>query len=163
MTYAARMAGETQGAPRREQRAGQDSRSRDALRETARINSYTEPTNVLSAADAGNGTATITMAAHKRVYPVQGVHDVPDLVLSNPVALTGAPLGTAGFVYYDDPTLLNVTPTLVFTTVQKEAQVGYAAGRHLVGSITTPAAGGTATSGGGGSLPPGGGGGGALP
>ena len=39
-----------------------------SARELARINSYTSPSSVLSAADVGTN-ATITVAAHTRVYP----------------------------------------------------------------------------------------------
>jgi hypothetical protein len=131
-----------------------------AARETSRLASYTVPTNVLTATAPG-ATATITMAAHKRVYPVQSAIDVPDLDV-NLRTLAGLPLSTTGWVYYDDPTLTDPDPVLQFTTDQRIAQVGYAPGRHLVGKITTPAGGGGGTSGGGGVLPPGGGGGGDL-
>src|SRR5688572_13093168 len=52
-----------------------------AAREAGRIGSYTAPTNALSAADVG-ATATITIAAHTRIYPVRGTVDVDDVNLT---------------------------------------------------------------------------------
>lgn len=124
-----------------------------AARELARINSYPNPTDVLSAADVG-ASVTVTMAAHTRVYPVQGSIDVPDKAL-NLRTKTGLSFSTKYWIYYDDTTLNDATPTLQATTSVDEAQVGAAAGRHVVGVITTPADGGGSTSGGG-YLPPGG-------
>ena len=127
-----------------------------AARELARINSYTDPTNVLTAADVGSD-ATITIANHDRIYPVQGTIDVPDLAIIGGT-LTGRAFSTVYYVYYDDATLADTTPTYVSTTDAATAQVGAASGRHFVGVITTPTDGGGGTGGGGGS-PPGGGGG----
>lgn len=132
-----------------------------AARELARINSYTDPSVVVSAADAGTD-ATITIAAHTRIYPVQGTIDVPDVVIPAPVDLTGLAFSTLYAVYYDDLTLADTTPTYVSTTDLAAAAVGAAPGRHFVGTITTPADGGGGTTGGGGT-PPGGGGGEYLP
>lgn len=130
-----------------------------SARETARLTSYTDPTNVLSAADVGT-TATITIAAHDRIYPVQGTVDVPDLsILAGSVALLL--FSTEYHIYYDDTTLADTTPTFQATTDRATAQVGAAAGRHFVGTISTPADGGGGTTGTGG-FPPGGGGGGVL-
>jgi hypothetical protein len=129
-----------------------------AARESARINSYPNPGSVLSAVDAGS-TATATLAAHTRVYPVQGTIDVPDVTFTNlPVDFTGLPFSTRHWVYYDDTTLTNTAPTFQITTSAVTAQVGTAAGRHFVGYIDTPADGGTGTSGVGGGTPGGGGG-----
>lgn len=131
-----------------------------AARETARINSYPDPTNNLAAEDAGT-TATITVAPHTRVYPVQGSVDVPDVgILAGSV--TGLGFETEYHVYYDDATLADTTPTFQATTDRATAQVGAATGRHFVGTITTPADGAGGTTGTGG-FPPGGGGGGVLP
>lgn len=124
-----------------------------AVRESARINSYTTPTNVLTAADVGS-TATITVAAHTRVYPVQGTYDVADVSVGGGT-ITGLAFSTEYAVYYDDTTLASTTPTYQATTTIKNAQVGAAAGRHFVGTVTTPADGGGGTTGGGG-YPPGG-------
>lgn len=116
-----------------------------AAREAARISSYPNPAAVLSAADVG-ATATITVAAHTRVYPVQGSVDVPDVAVGGGT-VTGLAFSTEYFVYYDDTTLASTTPTYQATTTAATAQVGAAAGRHYVGSITTPADGGGGTSG----------------
>jgi hypothetical protein len=138
-----------------------------SFRETARINSYPDPSTVLSGSDEAVG-ASITIAAHTRVYPVQGSIDVPDLVIPAPVTLTVEANGTTGIanavqysVYYDDTALTDTTPAykaVQTATNHADAQAGAAAGRHFVGVITTPAngAGGTTGTGGG---PPGGGGG----
>lgn len=129
-----------------------------SYREAARINSYQNPgAGILSASDAGT-SATITIATHTRVYPVEGGIDVPDVIITGG-SLTGLAYSTTYFVYYDDTTLASTTPTFVATTSSATAQVGSAAGRHFVGYVTTPASGGGTTSGGG-SAPPGGGGGG---
>lgn len=132
-----------------------------AAREMARLTSYTAPTNVLTAADVGSD-CTITVAAHTRIYPVQGAIDVPDVsILAGSV--TGLAFSTLYYVYYDDTTLADTTPTYVATTNIATAQAGVAAGRHFVGEVTTPADGGGGTSGTGGGRPPGYGGGGAIP
>lgn len=117
----------------------------------ARITSYTSPTNVLTAADVG-ATATISIAAHTRVYA--GATDISILAAS----ITGLAFSTGYFVYYDDPTLSDTTPNFVATTSAQTAQVGAADGRHFVGYIMTPADGAGSTGGSGGA-PPGGGGG----
>lgn len=113
--------------------------------------SYTTGGALLSASDAGTD-ATITVAGHTRYY-----ND-----LTPPVAITGAVLAglaysTLYYVYYDDETLSDTTPAFVATTVATEAQANAAAGRHAIGSVTTPASGGGSSSGGG-YVPPGGGG-----
>lgn len=133
-----------------------DAKAVAASREAARLASYTVPTVVLTAADVGSD-ATITIAAHTRVYPVQGTYDVPDVSISAG-SITGRAFSTKYWVYYDDTTLAATGPTFVSTTTQLTAQMGTAAGRHLVGVVTTPADGGGGTSGSGG-LPPAGGGG----
>lgn len=288
MTYAARMAGETQGRPQRiPQRLPLDTRGLHALREAARINSYTNPGDVLSALSraelvtngtfdtdttgwtAGNSTLSVVagrlrvtktvagvagsaeqtipvvagqvytltgttiggtaparirvgstlhgaeygeignnatdsitftatgtsvyivcyaydavtvdlyaefddvsmvigstpgtgmlieIAAHERIYPVQGIYDIPDLAIEAG-SIGGAPESTRVWIFYDDPTLLDPTPVFQFTTVAEDGQVGAAVGRHALGYIDTPASGGT-TSGGSGSGVPGGTGGG---
>lgn len=136
-----------------------------AAREAARINSYTTPTVVLSAEDAG-ADAKIVVLPHTRVYPVQGTVDVPDVEIDEngpgsgvAAEITGLAFATTYYVYYDDTTLADPAPIFVATEDSLEAQVGFAPGRHLVGVVTTPADGGTSTSGSGGSTPPGGGGG----
>jgi hypothetical protein len=136
----------------------------DAAREAARINSYPNPgVGIVTASDAGTD-ATVTIANHTRVYPVQGSIDVPDVAITGG-SITGLAYTTTYFIYYDDTTLADTTPTFHATTVSADAQVGAAAGRHFVGYVTTPASGGGSTSGGGGAPPGGGGGGsgGAIP
>lgn len=128
----------------------------------ARIDSYTLPTNVLTGVDAG-ASASIQTANHTRVYPVQGNADYTvDVAIAGIADITGLAYTTTYYVYYDDDTLSDPTPVMHATTVQRDAQVGAAPGRHFVGTVTTPAAAGAPTGGGGG-YPPGGGGGGALP
>lgn len=93
-------------------------------------NSYPS-TNPLSATDAG-ANATITIAGHNRIYGD-----------GTTVAITGGSLtalaySTEYFVYYDDPTRAGGAVTFVSTTsATTAAQTG---DRHLVGSVTTPAA-----------------------
>ena len=127
-------------------------------REAARIASYPNPGSVLSAADVGTD-ATITIANHTRVYPVQGSIDVPDVSITGGT-ITGRAFSTRYYIYYDDTTLAVTAPTFLSTTTSATAQVGAAAGRHFVGYIDTPADGGGGTSGQGGGPPGGGGGGG---
>ena len=136
-----------------------------AVRETARINSYADPSGVLSGKDQAVG-ASIEIAAHTRVYPVQGSVDVPDVVIPAPVSLTLEADGVTGIVnsvqysvYYDDTTLADTTPdykAVQTATSHADAQPGAAAGRHFVGVVTTPANGAGDTTGTGGG-PPGGG------
>ncbi len=127
-----------------------------AQRDIARITSYTAPTNVLTASDAGT-TATISVAAHDRVYP--GV--IADVAITAG-SVTGLLFSTKYGVYYDDATLAATSPTFIATTDFETAYVGAGASRHFVGVITTPADGGAASSGSGGT-PPGGGGGELIP
>lgn len=110
--------------------------------------SYTAPSMVLSAADAGTN-ATITVAGFVRHY------DDGTQVNVAGGALTGQPYGTVLSVYYDDPSRTNTKPVMVATANDAEARHNFAPGRHFVGTVTTPAAGAPPTSGG--STPPGGG------
>lgn len=127
-----------------------------AVRETARINSYPNPGTIVSAADVGTD-CDIVIANHTRVYPVQGSVDVPDVAITGDT-IHGLAFTTQYWIYYDDTTLADTTPTFQATTVSATAQVGAAAGRHLVGFVTTPADGGAPAPGGGGGTPGGGGG-----
>lgn len=143
---------------------GAQSDATASYREAARINSYPNPgVGIVSASDAG-ASATVTVTGHTRVYPVEGGIDVPDVAISGG-SITGLSYSTTYYVYYDDTTLADTTPTFAVTTNPASAQVGAAPGRHFVGFVTTPASGGTTTSGGGGAPPGGGGGGtgGAIP
>lgn len=136
-----------------------------SYRETARINSYPDPATILTGTDETVG-ASITIAAHTRVYPVHGTVDVPDVVIPAPVTLTTEADGVTGIVnavqysvYYDDTTLADTTPAykaVQTATSHADAQPGAAAGRHFIGAVTTPANGAGGTSGVGGG-PPGGG------
>lgn len=136
-----------------------------SARELARLNSYPDPSNVLTGTDEAVG-ASITIAAHTRVYPVQGTIDVPDVVISAPVTLTleadgvtGIVNGTKYSVGYIDTTLTDTTPNyfaVPTATRHAEVQPGAAAGMHFLGVVTTPANGAGATTGTGGA-PPGGG------
>lgn len=128
----------------------------EAKRNTARINSYTLPTNVLHGVDAGSD-AKITIDAHTRVYPDDGELVVPDVSIGA-TELTGLAYSTQYYVYYDDPTLSDTTPAFQTTIVPSDAQVGAGPARHFVGVVMTPSSGGGSTGGGGGT-PPGGGGG----
>lgn len=129
-----------------------------SARETARITSYPNPGNILSATDNG-ASATITISNHVRVYPVQGSIDVPDVSITGD-ALAGKTSGVRHWVFYDDTTLADTTPNFQTTTSSATAQAGAAAGRHIVGYVDTPAAGGGGTTAGTGGGSPGGGGGG---
>lgn len=119
-----------------------------ARREDARTSSYPSSGSILSAADVG-ASATITVAAHTRIYPGADIADVA--IAGGTVA--GLGFSTAYFVYYDDTTLASTTPTFQATTTAATAQVGAAPGRHFVGPITTPADGGGGTTGSGGQPP----------
>jgi hypothetical protein len=127
-----------------------------AARESARINSYPNPGSIVTASDAGSN-ATITIANHVRVYPVQGSIDVPDVSITGG-SLTGLAYSTLYYLYYDD-----IEPSQHDTDLRchdnaATAQVGAAAGRHYVGRVTTPAAGAPPSTGSGGGTPGGGGG-----
>lgn len=100
-------------------------------RETSTLiaNSWTEPTQVLSATEAA-GVATITVIDHERVYP-DGVR----------VAVTGVAIGalvtdTPYFLYYDDLDRSDTTPTIIATLDPLVAQDGV--DRHALGRIRTP-------------------------
>lgn len=126
----------------------------DAKRLTARVNSYTVPTDVLTAVDAG-ATATITIAAHQRVYSTDSGLSIPTVSVLT-ADITGLAFATLYYVYYDDATLADTTPTFTTTTTAATAQVGAGSSRHFLGYITTPVDGGGGTGGDGGT-PPGGG------
>ncbi|MES2904335.1 MAG: hypothetical protein V4696_09145 [Pseudomonadota bacterium] len=88
--------------------------------------------NPLSATDAG-ANATINVAAHTRVYG-----DGTTLAIAGPTTLTGLAYSTLFYVYYDDATRADTTPTFLTTT--SPATAAQSGDRHLVGSVTTPAA-----------------------
>lgn len=115
--------------------------------------SYTVPSDILSAIDAGDGTATIKVAEHIRRYTDLAYADV----LIAAVDLPGIPYNVSQAVYYDDPTLADQTPVMIATADIAEAQVGVQFGRFSLGVVVTPAAAGAPPSSGGGYSPPGGG------
>lgn len=100
----------------------------------------------------------VEIAAHDRIYPVQGTWDIPDLAL-NAGSIAGQPESSRVWVFYDDATLLNPSPTYQATLIAEDGQVGAATGRHALGYIDTPASGGTTSSGSGTGTPSGTGGG----
>jgi len=122
--------------------------------------SFTKPSNVLSAADAG-ADVTITIIGHDRFYG-----DETSLTVAGG-SLTGLAFSTTYGVYYDDSTRADTTPTYHATVDLETAQNNYVAGRHLVGSVETPANGDPPTEGGtappGSGYTPGGGGGIVIP
>lgn len=108
--------------------------------------SWTSPGSVLGATDAGSN-ATITVSAHSRKYG-----DNSSLSVAGGT-LTGKSYATDYYIYYDDTTTSDTTPTYTATTNPNTAAYNAAAGRHFVGKIKTPAAAGAPTSGG--TTPPG--------
>jgi len=108
--------------------------------------SYTDPIFILSASDAGTD-ATISIAAHDRKYG-DGTS-----VSIGADTLTGKSYSTEYFIYYNDNTYSDTTPTFIATTNSRTAQTNPSTGRHFVGAITTPASGGSSTSGGSGGPP----------
>lgn len=126
------------------QEAGQD----ETIARIRRNFSNTDPTTIFTATENGV-TATITIAAHARVYGDATRLDVAGTVLA------GLTCDTAYAVYYDDPTLEDATPSYVATTVLKDAQFTAADGRHFCGIIITPVAGSGTTREGGGVYPAG--------
>jgi hypothetical protein len=107
-----------------------------------RAASYTSPTAILTASDAG-ASATITVASHDRIYS-----DASTLaIIGAPIA--GLAYSTTYTVYYDDTTLADTTPNFVASTNIADGAVGAADGRHALGVITTPAAAGPPVTGGG--------------
>lgn len=131
-----------------------------AVREAARIASYPNPGSILTASDVGTD-CDIVIANHVRVYPVQGSIDVADVSITG-TTLHGFAFSTRYYIYYDDTTLADTTPSFTTATSSATAQVGAASGRHFVGYVTTPADGAAASTGDGGGPPGGGGGGGSF-
>lgn len=94
--------------------------------------------NPLSASDAGSD-ATITVANHSRIYS-NGT-----TVAVTGASITGLAYSTKYYIYYDDPDRLGGAVSYQTTTsATTAAQTG---DRHLVGSITTPAAAGGSVNG----------------
>lgn len=122
-----------------------DLRTADTISTMIR-NSYIKcATSPLVAADAGDGTGTITIADTTWDYPGAAAE-----VSRTGGTLTGIDLATRYYVYFDDPTLLEETPTYIATTSLAEASNSTSTPyRHNVGSVDVPAAGGGSTPGGG--------------
>lgn len=93
----------------------------------------------LTATDAGTD-ATITVSGHTRVYG-----DGSTLAIAGPVNITGLAYSTEYYIYYDDPTRADTTPSYLTTT--NEATAAQTGDTHLVGFVTTPAALGADTDG----------------
>lgn len=105
------------------------------------LGSFSIPTMILTATDAG-ADVTITVASHVRRYG-----DTSELAVTGG-SLTGKAYSTTYAIYYDDETRADAAPTFVATTDLETAQHNYVAGRHYVGTVTTPAAAGGPTTGG---------------
>ena len=108
--------------------------------------SWVSPGAVLSAADVG-ADCTITIASHTRKYG-----DGTSLAITGST-ITGRAFSTTYYVYYDDATRSDTTPSFQSTTNANTAAYNAASGRHFVGKIVTPADGAAGTSGG--TYPPG--------
>jgi hypothetical protein len=102
---------------------------------TSLANSY--PTGAtVTASDAG-ASATVSISSHTRVYG-----DGTSVSVASG-SVTGRPYSTLLYVYYDDPARAGGTVTYA-TSTTPPAQTG---NRHVVGSVTTPAAAGAPTGG----------------
>lgn len=121
--------------------------------ENALINSYTDPTAVLSAFTANDGlSATVAVINHNRIYADAAKTTVPVLGKSFPNLL----INTVYYLYYDDPARVGGNVDIKFSTNNLDAaQTGM---RHSLGSIQTGGANDTDPIDGGGVNPPGGGG-----
>ncbi len=106
--------------------------SADGANSVAALTASGVTPNPLTATDAGSD-AKITVAAHTRVYG-----DGSTLSIAGPVDLTGRAYSTLYFVYYDDPTRADTTPS--YQTTTSEATAAQTGDRHLVGMVLTPAA-----------------------
>lgn len=111
--------------------------------------SYVDPTNVLSATDAG-ADATITVAGHDRKYPQPDGSTITVAVAGGNV--TGLAYDTLYYVYYDDAARAGGAVTYAATTT--EATAAQQGDRHTVGAIRTPLAAAPPTTGAG-TRPPG--------
>lgn len=85
----------------------------------------------LTATDAG-ANVTVAISAHDRVYA-----DGTTVAVSGG-NVTGLSYSTLYFIYYDDPTRAGGSVTFAATT--SETTAAQTGDRHLIGSVTTPAA-----------------------
>lgn len=138
-------AGETVANIRgRTSRLNTSGRARDALAlpTSASIGVRSTSTVAITAADAGNGTATISVPAHSRGVP----GETGEISVAYAAGtLPGAALNTSYLVYTDDPGLAGGNVAYQATTNPSDLN---RADRALVGNIVTPAAGGGTASGG---------------
>jgi len=109
--------------------------------------SWTSPGSILTAVGAGSD-ATITIANHTRKYG-----DGTSLAITG-ADITGLAFSTKYYVYYNDSTRADTTPSFQAATNPNTALPNAGTGRHYCGTVTTPADGGGGTSGG--YTPPGG-------
>lgn len=123
-----------------------------AVKEQALVNSYTDPTTVLtSSTPTGATTSTIVVANHKRVY----ADAAKTTVNVTGKTITGLDPDTYYYLYYDDANFAGGAVDIKFSKNNLDA--AQTNNRHSLGSIATPAVGGQQQSGGG-TTPPGGGG-----
>lgn len=94
----------------------------------------------ISAADVG-ANATITISGHTRRYG-----DGSTLAITGDT-ITNRNFSTEYHIYYNDTTCSDTTPNFLSTTDPNNAVPNKTAGRHYVGSVTTPANGAAGTSG----------------
>lgn len=103
------------------------------------VENFTPP--MVEADNAGN----VTIADHDRVYG-----DGTTVSITGDTVATGESNPAIVYIYYDDPTRADTTPSFQFSTTEGDAaQIG---DRHNVGAVTIPAAG---TQSGGYARPPG--------
>jgi hypothetical protein len=130
-----------------EQLEAQETAQDAVINRIRRLLSHTDPTSILTAADAG-ANSTITVANHVRVYA-----DGTTVNITGIPPLTGLTSATSYGLYYDDLTLALTTPVVVATTTLKDSYAAAAEGRHFLGVIKTPTAGSGKSYVGGGAYP----------
>lgn len=123
-----------------------------AKAEAALVNSYTDPTTILSAITTNSGAdASVTVLNHNRIY----ADDAKTTVAVVGKTFANMAINTVYYLYYDDPTRAGGAVDIKISTNNLDAaQTGV---RHSLGSIMTPAADDTDPVDGGGVNPPGGG------
>lgn len=121
-----------------------------ATKDQALINSYTDPTVTTSAQNQADGTATITIINHNRVY----ADAAKTTVAVQGGTLTGLQPNSQYYIYYDDAARAGGAVTYQVTMDNTvSAQTGI---RHSLGGVATADADVTDTQDGGGVSPPGG-------
>jgi hypothetical protein len=128
----------------------QEARQDETINRIRRLLSHTEPTSIIEAVDDG-ATCTVTLLPHTRVYA-----DATTLAITG-ASESGLLSNTWYAAYYDDPTMADTSPDIIFTTDLEIAQAARADGRHFCGQFLTPEAGSGDTIESGGSYPGGGG------